>query len=202
MPHALTAEEFDALLGKLGPDRNEAAVKYEQLRRRLVTVFSYRGCASPEDLADQALDRVARKLLEMPDSTQIPDPIPFAVGVAWNVARESFRRQRTVALPEGWDAPDRSVSDDPEEADQDERYCLELSLRRLPEDDRTLVLQYYDETRRARIVRRAMLAHQLALSPNALRLRIHRITLRLRDWVFQCVDMRRAGTPYASVANE
>ena len=201
MRHSLTTEEFEALLRKLAPDRDEAGVKYEQLRRRLVTVFAYRGCANPEDLADETMDRVARRLVEVPLSTQITDPSPFIFGVAWNVARESIRRQRTVALPDGWDAADRSSPDDPEEADPDEQYCFELSLRRLPEEDRTLVLQYYDETRRARITRRATLARQLAISRNALRLRIHRITLRLRELVFRCVDTRRARAPHTSIAN-
>jgi hypothetical protein len=38
-----------------------------------------------------------------------------------------------------------------------------------------------------------MVARQLKISSNALRLKIHRITLRLRECVFHCVDTARPG---------
>ena len=83
MPSVLTAQQFDALLLQFAPDRDTAGVKYVELRSRLVTVFRYRGCANPEELADEAMDRVARKLLEAPPADA--DPRALLFGVAWNV---------------------------------------------------------------------------------------------------------------------
>src|SRR5262245_60780717 len=108
MVHALGPDQFEALLGRLGPDRETAGREYEQLRHRLVTIFTYRRCPHPEELADETLDRVARKLLEMGTAFEGPDPTRFVFGVAWNVAKESFHSQREVPLPVAWDpaAPD------------------------------------------------------------------------------------------------
>ena len=58
----LTKEAFDALLGWLDPNREVAGQKYEVIRRRLITIFSCRGCAEAEDLADETINRVASKL--------------------------------------------------------------------------------------------------------------------------------------------
>src|SRR5262245_11300075 len=97
MAEPLRSDQFEALLAQLGPDREVAGARYEQLRRRLMAVFEYRRCAHAEELADETLDRVARKVREMGDAFDGSDPARFVFGVAWNVARESFRR--TTPLP-------------------------------------------------------------------------------------------------------
>ncbi len=99
MPSMLRAEEFEALLRQLGPDRDWAGVRYEQLRQRLLMVFTYRGCSNVEHLADETMDRVAHRLAEHPADFDGSDPTKFILGVAWNVAHESFRRRHAVALP-------------------------------------------------------------------------------------------------------
>ena len=71
--------------------------------------------------------------------------------------------------------------------------CLDRCLRCLPPQDKDIVLTYYQEEGLAKIRHRAMVARQLKISSNALRLRIHRITLRLRECVFHCVDTARPG---------
>ena len=62
MPESLRFEQFEALLQQLGPDREFAGTRYEQLRRRLISFFEYRHCRDAESLADRTLDRVARLL--------------------------------------------------------------------------------------------------------------------------------------------
>ena len=104
MTHSLNPEQFEVLLKQLSPDRDLAGAKYEQLRRRLVTILTYRGCTHPEEVADETMDRVARRLAEVAPGSEIGDSTRFVFGVAWNVAREWIRRQRTVPLPDGWDA--------------------------------------------------------------------------------------------------
>jgi DNA-directed RNA polymerase specialized sigma24 family protein len=181
------------LLKQLGPDPELAGTRYEQLRQRIVTVLTYRGCTHPEEVADETMDRVARRLSEVPAGTEIGDPTRFVFGVAWNVSREWIRRQRTVPLPDGWDPADPSQADLSAPASDLGHGCLDRCLRCLPKEDHDVVLTYYQEQGLAKIRHRAVVARQLKISPNALRLRIHRVTLRLRECVFHCVDTARPG---------
>jgi DNA-directed RNA polymerase specialized sigma24 family protein len=186
MSEPLRAEHFEALLQRLGPDRDLAGTRYEQLRRRLVTVFAYRRCHHPEELADETLDRAARRLQEMGSEFVGSDPARFVFGVAWNVARESFRRRTPVSLPERWEKP--SVPKPETDGDELVRTCLDRCLDQLAPPDRSLALDYHRGEGGARIRRRSELARTAGLSPNALRLRIHRITSRLRECVVRCTD--------------
>ena len=189
MSELLRPEQFDALLHRLGPDREVAGTRYEQLRRRLVTLFDYRSCRHPEELADETLDRAARRLLEIGSAFSGDDPSRFVYGVAWNVARESFRRRSTVPLPERWDGP--GPVPPPEGEDEElERVCLDRCLDRFGPDERTLVLGYFEGERSARIRRRSELARERGVSPNALRLKIHRLTGHLRQCVVRCVERK------------
>jgi DNA-directed RNA polymerase specialized sigma24 family protein len=187
MEHPLRPEHWEALLRRLGPDREVAGARYEALRRRLVHVFAYRGCDHPEELADETLDRSGRKLQEMGSGFVGEDPSRFVFGVAWNVARESFRRPSTVPLPDAWERPGPPAPEAEEDEAELEKACLDRCLGGLSSADRCLVLGYHEEEKSARIRRRSALARELGLSPNGLRLRIHRITGRLRDCVVRCV---------------
>jgi DNA-directed RNA polymerase specialized sigma24 family protein len=181
----LTAEQFDALLRQFAPDRDTAGMHYVEVRRRLLTVFTYRGCSNPEELADETMDRVARKLLESAQGDI--DPRALVFGVAWNIARESFHKARALPLPDDWDRPDPGeffqADDGPERCDE----CLHWCLGRLQEGDRTLVLTYFQKEKRAKIAQRLEIARQLGITANALRLRIHRITEHLRPCVVGCM---------------
>jgi DNA-directed RNA polymerase specialized sigma24 family protein len=193
MTHALSSEQFEVLLRQLSPDRDLAGARYEQLRQRLVTILTYRGCAHPEEVADETMDRVARRLAEMRPGPEIGDPTRFIFGVAWNVAKEWIRQQRTVALPDDWDPAD---PDEPDIATWETGLghgCLDRCLGCLPSQDKQVVLTYYQDEGLAKIRHRAMVARQLNISSNALRLRIHRITIRLRECVFHCVDTAKPG---------
>ncbi|HEY7785163.1 MAG TPA: hypothetical protein VIB00_10575, partial [Pyrinomonadaceae bacterium] len=55
----LTQESFDALLHWLDPQRDRAGLRYEEIRRSLIKIFACRGCAEPEDLADETINRVS-----------------------------------------------------------------------------------------------------------------------------------------------
>ena len=186
MPEPLRSEPFEALLLKLGPDREAAGERYLQLRQRLVAVFEYRRCPLPEELADETLDRVARRLQEMGSEFVGSDPARYVFGVAWNVARESFRRPTSAPLPDGWES--RLVASRAVDDEGVEESCLEHCLERLSPADKQLVLDYHQGERSARIRGRSGLARDLGLTPNALRLKIHRLTSRLRECVLGCVE--------------
>ena len=186
--NALSPDQFEALLRHLGPDRETAGVQYEQIRGRLLTVFTYRRCPHPEELADETMDRVARKLLEIGDRFEGADASRFVFGVAWNIVKESFHRRRDATLPEGWDVEDPVRFDPQGESGDRGEACLERCLRSLSDADREIVLRYFQEEKRAKISQRSTLARELRITPNALRLRIHRTTTQLRDCVRNCLE--------------
>jgi DNA-directed RNA polymerase specialized sigma24 family protein len=133
------------------------------------------------------------KLESMPPAPEHPDPAPFVFGVAWNVARESFHGPRSVALPEGCEPIDASPPLEERLARERQEECLDTCLQRLSTTDRTLVLSYFAKEKRAKIQQRSALAEQLRISPNALRLRVHRMTASLRECIYDCAGAHTAG---------
>ena len=104
MPSMLRAEELRPSCVSWGRIAIGQACDTEQLRQRLLMVFTYRGCSNVEDLADETMDRVAHRLAEHPADFDGSDPTKFILGVAWNVAHESFRcgtrlRCRRIGIP-------------------------------------------------------------------------------------------------------
>jgi DNA-directed RNA polymerase specialized sigma24 family protein len=176
-------ELFDKLLGWLHTDRELAAQKYEDIRRRLITIFTYRGCAEAEDLADETFDRVTRKVCEVAE-TYVGDPALYFYGVGHNVHLEYMRKQFSRPAPP---PPPPPLQGGEEEESEPEYGCLEECMQRLARGDRELVLQYYKEDKRAKIEHRKKLAAQLGIAINALRIRAFKIRQILQTCVQECV---------------
>lgn len=175
----LTKESFDALLAWLDANPDAAARKYEQIRTRLIKIFVCRGCLESEDLADQTIDRVARRLNDI-EATFSGEPARYFYGVANKIHLEYLRRKRT---PE----PEPPVPDDDTDEDAREYECLERCMEQLTPKNRELVLEYYQEERWAKIEHRKRLADQLGIALNALRIRACRIRASLLECVQNCV---------------
>jgi len=88
----MTEEEFDKFLEWLHPDRNHAADMYEKIRRRLIKIFICRGCIIPEDLTDDTINRVIRKVQEIADN-YVGERIPYFIAVAYKVHLEYLRKK-------------------------------------------------------------------------------------------------------------
>lgn len=174
----LTREALDALLDALGPDREQAGAQYETIRRKLVRLFEWRGCAFPDELADETINRVARRMaggVELRSS----DPFGYFCGVAHLVYKEVLRRQKREhdALESG-DWPPIGG----EEPSNDPRLdLLRDCLQGLDEEQRRLVLQYHQEDNH--INSRKVLSLELGVPMNALRIRVHRLRRRLEECV-------------------
>ena len=91
---ALTKPAFDALLDSLGTDRNAAAEQYLAVRRNLVRFFEWRGCATPEEYADESLNRCAKRVSA---GDQIRDISIYAIGVARMLIKELRPEQSSKA---------------------------------------------------------------------------------------------------------
>src|ERR1044072_3090269 len=175
----LTKESFDTLLAWLDANPEAAARKYEQIRTRLIRIFVCRGCLASEDLADETIDRVARRLNDIA-ATFTGDPARYFYGVANKIHLEYLRRKPIPPPP---------VPDDDTDTDQDAREyeCLERCMQQLSPKNRELVLEYYQEERWAKIDHRKRLANQLGIALNALRIRACRIRASLLECVKNCV---------------
>lgn len=175
--HVLGQEDFDRLLDWLDEDRDRAGLAYEKIRWRLITIFAARGCPVPEELADETIDRVARRVADI-RGTYVGDKSLYFLGVANNVHHEYLKRPAPAAPP-----PPRDDTEETELA----HVCLERCLDKLPEDSRLLIGRYYSEDRQAKIDLRKRIAGELGVSPTTLRLRALRIREKLQACIERCV---------------
>lgn len=187
----LTPEGFDALLAQLNPDRDRAGEVYETIRRKLVRLFEWRGCGSPEDLTDETINRVARRLAEGV-KFQSSDPYGYFCGVAHLVYKEVMRRasrdHRAIVESGGW--PPSAFDDGDESADR-RLDCLRRCLGQLAPDQRDLVLRYHqgkNEQGENNIRHRQKLADEAGIPMNALRIRVHRLRRKLETCVHGCLS--------------
>lgn len=172
----LTPAAFEGLLSFLASDRDQAAVAYGELRHRIVSLHRWWGAADPEHLADLTLDRAARKLQEGAP-VERDDFGAYVRGVARMVSFEAARQPAPVGLDR-----DPVVT---ETASREAAFsALDDCLASLSAEDRGLVLRYYEGVNQIETRRR--LAEDLSMTPPALRLRAHRIRLRLEG----CVSAR------------
>ncbi|MGH9969809.1 MAG: RNA polymerase sigma factor [Pyrinomonadaceae bacterium] len=178
----LTQEAFDRLLRWLDADRESAGKKYEAIRLRLMKIFTCRGCREAEDLADETINRVAKRLQELLER-YTGDPAPYFYGVANKVHLEYLRRKPAPEIP--------PVPDSDDEIER-EYACLESCMERLSVSNRQLVLEYYQDERRAKIDHRKQLAEALGIAVNALRIRAHRVRVQLQQCMQVCLERQPA----------
>ena len=182
----LNGAAFSSLLARLGPDADRAGTAYEDLRRALVSFFRWRGAATPEECADETLDRLAAKVH---DGVAVEDVPRFARGIARLVLLEQWRRPQGEALPEDHEPPAPTVPLD--ESEEVLHQCLDLCLGELDAEGRGLILAYYAEAGRKRIDSRKEMAAALGLSESALRNRAQRLRDRLERCLASCLASRR-----------
>lgn len=174
----ITKELFDALLEWLDPGREAAGRKYETIRAGLIRVFISKGFADAEDLADETLNRVSRKLPDVGED--YGKKVAYCRGVARNIMLEAWRRKEV--------ATDKLPERPSEAAATTDRYdCLLKCLERLPEERRETILDYYLHEGGRKIELHKRMAEDLGITPGALRTRAHHIRAELERCVSDCV---------------
>ena len=88
---------FRRRLGWLDQGVDSKGEGYLEMRRRLVRYFDRKNCPEPDDLADETLNRVARRLEET-DAAVDDSPARYCYVVARFVFLESLRQPRLEAL--------------------------------------------------------------------------------------------------------
>ena len=176
----LNGAAFERLLGVLDDDRDRAGLEYERLHDRISRLLAWWGAGRASELADQTLDRVARRLEEGADIRKGSFGA-YVRGVARMIYYES-RRQEPDPLAEDFDLaapvsdPDRQIT----------LSCLDGCLQTLSPDDRRCLLRYYDDEGERTIDRRRRLAEELGATMTVLRVRTHRLRRRVEDCIRNC----------------
>ncbi|HEX6284385.1 MAG TPA: sigma-70 family RNA polymerase sigma factor, partial [Pyrinomonadaceae bacterium] len=174
----MSEESFEDLLEWLDPDRDQAGIKYEQIRSGLIQFFNCRSHCQAEDLADETINRVISRLHEIKNQVT-GERTRYFYGVARKVQMEYLRKKTPPAPPES-------------EADSHrmeiESRCLEECMSKLSAENRELVLRYYQADGREKIEQRKLLAEKLGIAPNALRIRAYRIRAALQKCLERCVE--------------
>jgi RNA polymerase sigma factor (sigma-70 family) len=190
-----TKESFDKLLTWLDIDHERAGEKYEHIRGSLIKFFLYRECVQAEALADEVINRVTQKINDLV-KTYRGDPARFFIGAARNVLLEYQRKEFTYSLPLTMNeatAPDsEDVSNkDPEDVSnkEDSKFeCLDLCMQQISQENRDLILYYYQKDGQAKIDFRKELAEELGIAMNTLRVRVHRLREFLQECLRECLE--------------
>ena len=179
----LGRDDFDRLLLWLDPDRERAGQIYERIRWRLVTILASRGCALAEELADETIDRVARRVADI-EQTYVGDKAIYFLGVMNNVHHEFLRRPATPRL--------LPIEDDAEQRELI-HLCLDKCLDHLAPYSRQLIERYYAADKKAKIDLRKLIARELGLKPATLRIRALRIREKLQTCIEACLKRAADG---------
>lgn len=171
---------FDRLLSWLNPNRSCAGKRYESIRRKLILIFASHRWRFPEEMADDCINRVIKKLPEIEGHYQGP-PEAYFHGVAKIIELEWRRKDLPIEIPDM-----ERISPETEE----HLACLDRCLSKLPQSSGELVMEYYQQEKQAKIDHRAALARKLGIAANALRIRAHRIRQHLEKCVLECLGER------------
>ena len=193
---SLTENSFHQLLNWLDHREDSGGEKYLEMRRRLVSYFDRKNCISPDELADETLNRVARRL-EEEGSIEGASPAHYCYIVAKFIFLEYLRRNErtqvgidaTSPLPDPSLSPSVILEQRREDENEEKRLnCLEQCLKGLELQNRELIIRYYQGDQRAKIDNRRALASAAGITMNALGIRVCRIRDKLETCVCRCLD--------------
>jgi RNA polymerase sigma factor (sigma-70 family) len=186
------AAAFRRLLTWLDEGRDSSGEQYLDIRDRLVHYFARRNCPAPDDLADETLNRVARRLEEVGSIDDIL-PARYCYIVARFVLLESVRRRRPEAghSPEDEHEAAANLATSPDDAPEERERtlaCLERCLEQCTPAERELIMEYYGAESGSVSAHRKRMAARLGLTANSLAIRAYRIRSRLEKCVRACRD--------------
>jgi DNA-directed RNA polymerase specialized sigma24 family protein len=191
----ITQEGFDTLLACLDSDSENAGLKYEEIRQKLVSFFEWRGCSIPEELSDKTIDQVARRLAGG-EQLRTQKPYVYFHGVALNILKEYWRTpDREMARLDGLRGSRIPAVDPTELAEQENEHsekerrlqCLDSCLGKLPQGSLDLVAGYHRGEKGKDKVYRVQMAQALKIPLNALRIRVYRIRAALETCINDCL---------------
>jgi DNA-directed RNA polymerase specialized sigma24 family protein len=191
---ALNPRAFRRLLTWLDAGANSDGQKYLEMRRRLAAYFDRKNCPTPDELADETLNRVARRL-EEEGVIEGDTPARYCYIVARFVFMEHLREMRKESMlsnrqrqqPHADRLLVASEENDEQMIKERRLNCLGQCLDGLESASREVILRYYVGKARVKIEHRRALAEELGVTMNALSIRACRIRDKLEACVRECV---------------
>lgn len=190
----LSPKVFDALLNWLDQGINSSGKTYLEMRQRLVFYFDRKNCSTPDELADETLNRVARRLQEE-GTIESETPAKYCYIVARFVFMEYLRQSNRAGI--ALDELRRRGPGDyfivPEgDNDREKRLaCLGRCTRKLEPVNRELITRYYVGKGHVKIANRRSLAESLGITMNALAIRACRLRDKLAACVRECANDKK-----------
>ncbi len=189
----LNADAFQRLLEWLDDGTNSEGQNYLETRRRLVAYFDRKNCLNPDELADETLNRVARRIVEA-GKIESETPQKYCYITAKFVFLEYLRGadKASVSIDDVSRNPNNNQfaapETDSEEKETKEKMlvCLEQCADKLEAANREIIVSYYFGEERVKIDNRRALAQKLGISTNALTIRACRIREKLEICVGKC----------------
>jgi RNA polymerase sigma factor (sigma-70 family) len=180
----LTPESFRKFLQCLDADENEASEKYLQIQRNLVRFFENRGLNFADELADEVINRIVKKI---ESGEVIENPSTYAVGIARFVVLEARREnaKEQTFLQQQPDSISPQENLDEKDFEAKRLNCLNKCLVEISSEDREIIIGYYQGEKSAKIELRAKIAEKCGISANALRKR----AVRLREGLGKCINL-------------
>lgn len=184
----LSPTAFRKFLEWLDEGEDSGGQKYLEMRGRLISFFDRKNCLLPEELADETLNRVARRL-EEEGEIETETPAKFCYITARFVFLESLRgkEKQNVPLDETLNQKAATETDEKEEKEK-MLVCLESCTGKLDAANREIILGYYVGEERTKIENRRAIASRLEISVNALSIRACRIRDKLETCVKKCAE--------------
>lgn len=186
----LSPSAFKKFLAWLDEGADSEGQKYLEIRERLVSFFDRKNCLRPEDLADETLNRVTRRL-EEEGNIESETPAKYCYIVAKFVFMESLRAMDNKIVPIDENLQQNLATNQTakEELEIKEKRlnCLEQCTGKLETENRQMIIGYYFGEERVKIQNRRLLAENLGVTMNALSIRACRIRDKLESCVGKCV---------------
>lgn len=189
-----TQGSFQDFLHWLDQGVDSGGEKYLEMHRRMVAYFDRKNCLTADELADETMARVAQKLQEKGEITDL-SPAHYCYVTAKFVFLEYLRHAKhgRVGLEEfsASGEPGSLPAAAPLPAENDDGQekmasCLDSCLNKLSAADSGLILEYYQGEKHEKIERRRELGVRLGLSANALSIRACRIRTKVEQCVKDC----------------
>ena len=178
----ISQDNFEKLLDWLHSDRETAGQIYETIRNRLVKIFYARGYSAAEEMADETIDRVAKKSKALSETYQ-GEPSRYFYAVAKNISLEYSRKPKFEELPV-------ILVKEETANEQVEIYhqCLDKCLTKMPSNQHQLIIEYYQGEKQAKIKQRKLIEMRMGIPSQTLRVRVLRMRKILQECVSKCVQ--------------
>jgi DNA-directed RNA polymerase specialized sigma24 family protein len=183
----ITQEDLARLLGWLAPDEEEAARKYEEIRKGLIKFFHFRGCADPETLADETFNRVSIKIAAVEFDGNVKQ-ITYFYSFASKIYLEDLTERKKIAAKSKQIASKFEKKDKLDKTNSSGAVCLEKCLAKHPPQERQILLKYYSFGKNEKTEMRKKLADEQGINLEYLHTKISRLRKTVGECVRKCLN--------------